>query len=222
MSDKYTGKAQDRRYTGDDVDITFSLKRCIHARECVNRLSEVFDVEKRPWINPDGASADEIATVVRSCPSGALHYDRKDGGEAEPTPETNRFILWQDGPVQVIGDLSITGATVDIAEETRATLCRCGASEQKPFCDNSHKKIDFVAEPFESNKAPDPEADVSGKMTLTPFANGPVGVEGNFQIEDADGNVLYKGTKTALCRCGHSSSKPFCDGTHHSIDFQAD
>ena len=222
MADKYQGKTDDRVYSGEDVDISYSLKRCIHAKECVNRLSAVFDVEKRPWIDADGASGDEVATVIDLCPSGALHYARNDDGEAEAIPDTNRIILWHNGPLQVKGNLSIQGATVDIEQETRATLCRCGASENKPFCDNTHKKIDFVAQAFEPTKEPDSGADVSGKVTITATHHGSLQVEGNFRIESEDGELLYTGSKTWLCRCGNSESKPFCDGTHKKIGFDAE
>jgi len=222
MADKYTGKADDRVYSGENVDIRYSLKRCIHAKECVTRLSSVFDIEKRPWINPDGAEGDAVAEVLDLCPSGALHYDRKDGGAQEKTPENNTIILWHNGQLQFTGDLAIHGANVAIEDETRATLCRCGASDNKPFCDNSHKKIDFVAEPFEPAKEPDSAADTSGKVTITATENGPLQVEGNFKITDQDGTLLYTGSKTWLCRCGNSKSKPFCDGTHNKIGFKAD
>ena len=82
----YTGQADDRRYSGEQADITYSLKRCIHAEECIHRLSAVFDPKKRPWIQADGASADDLVAMVTHCPSGALHVERKDGGVPEAPP----------------------------------------------------------------------------------------------------------------------------------------
>lgn len=221
MSDKYAGKANDRRYEGEDIDITYNLKRCIHAEECVHRLSSVWDVQKRPWINPDGASGEEIAAVIYMCPSGALHYDRKDGGTIESVPDENQIILWEDGPLQVRGDLSLQGAQVDIEEETRATLCRCGASENKPFCDNTHKKISFTTGVPDAVKIDD-DIETGGKLTITATQNGPLKVEGNFRIETQAGDVVFTGSKTWLCRCGGSSKKPFCDGTHNKNGFSAE
>ncbi len=222
MTDKYQGKVDDRTYAGEDVDIQYSLKRCIHAKECVNHLSQVFDVNKRPWIDANGASGNAVAQVIDLCPSGALHYTRNDDGDSETTPEINQIILWHDGPLQVKGDLAIQGATVAIEDETRATLCRCGASANKPFCDNTHKKTGFVAEPFTPSKPVDTDADTSGKVTLTATKNGSLKVEGNFRIENIAGDILYTGSKTWLCRCGGSSSKPFCDGTHNTNGFEAE
>ncbi len=205
---------RDRRYTGTDVDITYNLKRCIHAEHCVHELAQVFDRNARPWINADGASADEIATTVRDCPSGALHYWRKDGGAAEPIPEKNTVIVWRDGPLQFTGDLRLGEG------ETRATLCRCGASHNKPFCDNSHKDIGFSAqevEPIDAN------VEISGgSLMIRPRPDGPLKIEGNLEIRDAAGNTLFVGNETALCRCGHSGKKPFCDGTHNKIGFKTE
>ena len=221
MTEKYVGRTQDRRYSGEDVDITYSLKRCIHAKDCVNRLSEVFDIDKRPWINPDGTSADRVAEMVPLCPSGALHYDAKAGDVAETTPDKNIIQLWKDGPLQFTGNLTIQGASVDISDETRATLCRCGASENKPFCDNTHKEIDFHTEvtPVESRAGLEVKG---GNLVITATENGPYGVEGNLEIIDEQNNVIFAGNKTWLCRCGGSSKKPFCDGTHNKIDFTAE
>jgi len=221
MADTYKGKQDDRRYKGEQVDITYSLKRCIHAKFCVNRLSEVFDVDKRPWINADGAGADRVAEVIQLCPSGALHYDRHDGGEDEPTPTLNRIIVHQDEYIQFVGDLAINASGVEIDSETRASLCRCGQSANKPFCDNAHKKIDFSTPDLDTVKV-DESAEQGGKLMITATQNGPLEVSGNFQIEDTDGNIVFTGSKTWLCRCGGSDKKPFCDGTHNDNGFTAD
>lgn len=221
MSEKYRGREQDRRYKGETVDITYSLKRCIHAEKCIHHLSEVFDSKKRPWINANGSHADEVARVLPLCPSGALHYERKDGGIAEDIPTLNRIIVHEDSYLQVIGDLEINGASVSIEHETRATLCRCGASKNKPFCDNTHKHIDFHTISSLAQEIDIP-IETGGKLSITPQANGSIAIRGNVQIEDEAGQLLFAGTETWLCRCGGSANKPFCDGTHRRNGFLAD
>ncbi len=221
MSDTYHGKVDDRRYTGDEVDITFSGKRCIHARFCVTRLAEVFDIDKRPWIHADGVSVDRVAEVIEMCPSGALHYERKDGKAGESTPTLNRIIVHQNEYIQFVGNLKLQGAQVDIQDETRTSLCRCGDSEKKPFCDNTHKKENFQTEQLEVVKVDD-AAETGGELTVTAHENGPYEVVGNFQIENVAGQVIYTGSKTWLCRCGGSNKKPFCDGAHKENGFIAD
>ncbi|MFD2706732.1 (4Fe-4S)-binding protein [Salibacterium lacus] len=127
-----------KRYTGEKIDVLFHPKRCIHAARCVKGLPEVFDVEERPWVNADGAAAGEIADVVETCPSGALEYVRKDGADNEqPNDETTVEV--DSGDVMYVrGPLNITDGHEEI-ECFRASLCGCGRSGNKPFCDLSHE-----------------------------------------------------------------------------------
>ncbi len=218
MSEKYTG--QDRRYTGQAIDITYNVKRCIHAAHCTHKLAEVFDTQKRPWINPDGAEVERVASVIEMCPSGALHYDREDGVQ-EAIPTQNTIRLWHNGPLEVRGDLAIHGATVELAQETRVTLCRCGASKYKPFCDNTHKETGFEAVDIDPIQR-EGDRPTDGKLTITAHENGPLEVEGHFEIINEAGQTLFTGSKTWLCRCGSTAKKPFCDGTHKQIVFIAE
>lgn len=221
MSDTYTGKADDRVYSGDAADIRYSTKRCIHAAECVRNLAAVFDTNKRPWINPNGAPVDDIVEVVNRCPSGALHVERKDGGIEEAIPQKNVITVWRDGPLQFHGDLSIAAAHVAVDQETRATLCRCGESKNKPFCDNSHKDAGFQATENAPTEQLEPQTQ-AGKLTIKANPNGSLEVNGAFEMRSDEGAVLMSGERTWLCRCGHSSRKPFCDGTHKRVGFQAE
>ncbi|MBK9122160.1 MAG: CDGSH iron-sulfur domain-containing protein [Chloroflexi bacterium] len=221
MGEAYRGRADDRRFRGTQADITYSLKRCVHAQECVRRLSSVFDNQRRPWIDANGASADDVLEVVRHCPSGALHVDRHDGGPEESTPTANEGVLWANGPIQLTGDLHIVGAGVDVEGETRVTLCRCGQSKNKPFCDNSHKDIQFVAE---EKPRPDvsPLTEREGRLTVTAHSRGPLQLSGPLELRGSDGSLQYAGNESWLCRCGGSSNKPFCDSTHRRNGFAAD
>ena len=211
-----------REYTGDGIVVQYDAKRCIHAAECVRGLPAVFDVEKRPWIQPDNATPTELIEVVQRCPTGALQYVR--GNEVgEESPTINVVLPMTDGPVYVSGDITITLPDGSTAHETRLALCRCGASENKPFCDNSHKKIEFSAARGVS-AGNDEETAVStpNPLTITPLQDGPCLLTGNFAIHDNEGNKLFSGEKSALCRCGGSQNKPFCDGQHKVIGFSSD
>lgn len=133
-----------RHYANETIDITYDVERCIHASECVRGLPAVFDTDRRPWILPSGASADAVAAVIERCPSGALHYARRDGDAPEVPPEQTTITTVPSGPLYVRGLIQLRSADGRlIVEDTRATLCRCGLSQNKPFCDNSHVGTGF-------------------------------------------------------------------------------
>ncbi|MGB0092348.1 MAG: (4Fe-4S)-binding protein [Solirubrobacteraceae bacterium] len=77
-----------RTYTGERVTVYYEACRCLHFAECIRGLSEVFDVRKRPWIQPDNAPAELVAEVIRRCPSGALHYELAHGSPEQPEHPT--------------------------------------------------------------------------------------------------------------------------------------
>ncbi|MDH3944753.1 MAG: (4Fe-4S)-binding protein [Anaerolineae bacterium] len=139
-------KSRRRNYTAKDIHVSYDIRRCIHAAECVRGLPEVFDTEKRPWIQADNAPADEVAEIVMRCPTGALRFERQDDGLAEPVPGRTTIHPVKNGPLYLHGDLTITTSEGEVLKDTRMALCRCGASNNKPFCDDSHYRIGFKAD----------------------------------------------------------------------------
>jgi CDGSH-type Zn-finger protein len=110
----------------------------------VRGLPAVFNTARRPWILPSGASADAIAAVIERCPTGALHYTRRDGGAPESPADQTTMVPVPGGPLYVRGLIQLQSADGSlIVEDTRVALCRCGQSQNKPFCDNSHLGSDF-------------------------------------------------------------------------------
>jgi len=135
-----------RQYEGKDIVIEYDAKRCIHVAQCVHGLPAVFEKDRRPWVDADGAEADQVAEVVTRCPTGALHFVRKDGGADEPVPDDNIATLEADGPIYVKGGIDIVdGEGALKLRDVRVAFCRCGASRNKPFCDGSHKETGFTA-----------------------------------------------------------------------------
>lgn len=65
------------------------------------------------------------------------------------------------------------------------------------------------------------ESDDQTLVTVTPMKDGPVMLSGSFEVVDSDGTVLKTGPRAALCRCGQSGNKPFCDGTHSKVGFES-
>ncbi|GAB3095802.1 CDGSH iron-sulfur domain-containing protein [Lysobacter terrae] len=204
---------------GQKVVIHFDGERCIHSRNCVLQHPDVFvpNVEGE-WIHPDAVSPEEVAMIARSCPSGAIQYERIDGGEQEPAPVVNLVRLRENGPLAFNAPLRIAGQD----EGLRATLCRCGLSKRKPFCDNSHAEGGFVASGERAPKESQPLAVRDGPLAVEPQKNGPLKVTGNLEIVSGTGHTLDRVTETWLCRCGHSKNKPYCDGSHRKVGFEAD
>ncbi|MYH48095.1 MAG: hypothetical protein F4151_00830 [Gammaproteobacteria bacterium] len=138
-------KSKILHYSGEKAAVSYDVRRCIHAAACVHGLPDVFDPSRKPWIDPDRAEAEQLLQVIMRCPTGALHLERSDGEHAEPTPERNTAIVERNGPVYLRGDLEIvTGQGEVLLKDTRIALCRCGASENKPFCDGSHVRVEFT------------------------------------------------------------------------------
>lgn len=212
--------AKIHEYTGKAVLVTYDARRCIHAAECVQGLPNVFDPAARPWVAPDAAEADEIAAVVARCPTGALHLSRKDGGGVEPVPAENSISVAADGPLYVRGDVEIVGlqGTV-LLQDTRVALCRCGASSHKPLCDGSHADAGFRDAGEISGPRLSGDAESTGKLKVTVAADGPLVLDGPVSLAGATGGSC-RGSRGALCRCGQSAGKPFCDGTHSRIGFR--
>ena len=133
-----------KEYRNDEIVVYWEPHLCIHSANCLVMNPRVFDSMRRPWIDLSQADADEVAEAVMACPSGALHFKRLDGGAEEGTDGTTRLYARRDGPIWVRGPVRIIDAEGTlIREDTRVALCRCGESANKPFCDNTHKKIGF-------------------------------------------------------------------------------
>lgn len=127
-----------RPYRGAAITVSFEARRCIHVGACVRGLPGVFDTSRRPWILVDAADADAIAEVVLRCPSGALTFERHDGGPQEVAATTTQVEPEAGGPLHIRGDLRIE-TDGGVRHVTRATLCACGKTGNAPFCDGSHR-----------------------------------------------------------------------------------
>lgn len=211
------------RFDGEKMDVLWDSRLCIHVGECTRAPQELFVSGRKPWCEPDRGDVNNVAEVVQRCPTGALAYERKDGGAGEAAAATNEISLANNGPLYLVGDLQIDGAADDMpGVRHRAALCRCGASKNKPFCDNSHETAKFVDRGALGETGEATLESAGGPLTVKCIANGPLIATGSFSIRAASGRRGWRGTRAALCRCGASKNKPFCDGTHKEVGFEAD
>lgn len=207
--------------TGRDVTIRFDGKRCVHSRNCVLGNPDVYVPNvKGDWIHPDAASAERVMHTALACPSGAIRVSRNDGSSTSDTPPAvNTVRIRENGPLAIEAELQISGA----AQATpRATLCRCGQSANKPYCDGAHASAGFTATGEPASKDALALQVRGGPVDVQPQPNGPLLVTGNLEIVSGTGRTVNRVTKTWLCRCGQSANKPYCDGSHKAAGFVAD
>ena len=141
-------KGPTRVYETERIKVIWDADRCIHTANCLAALPEVFDTQRRPWVDVTAAGAEEIAAAVRTCPTGALRYQGVGGFPDEETEGPTVIGIDPRGPLLIRGRVQVLDAAGRVlADEHRMALCRCGASANKPFCDNTHRRIGFRDDP---------------------------------------------------------------------------
>lgn len=157
---------RNRQYTNGDITVFWIPSKCIHATTCFRDLIEVFNPGRRPWVNMDGAPSRKIIEVVNKCPTQALVWKNNedltreekkaqrqvDSGEETPRSlsgqeEPTSIRIMRDGPIVVEGQFTIIGSEdQQLRPTTMTSFCRCGVSRNMPYCDGTHRKIDFIDE----------------------------------------------------------------------------
>jgi CDGSH-type Zn-finger protein len=142
-STRQTDGSADKRdhYTGKAITINDNRGVCAHSARCTDGLKPVFKYGEEPWIDPDGASKEETIKTVSQCPSGALSYT-VDGVEHADFGRDPAITVTKNGPYAVVGGVGLKDSTAGQQPEASEhyTLCRCGGSKNKPFCDGTHWK----------------------------------------------------------------------------------
>lgn len=208
-------------YPGEQADVHWDGRLCIHVGECGQADGELFVGGRQPWCIPDVTTTEAVAEVCERCPSGALTYTDKSGHEEQVQAENTVQVIYK-GPLYVRGELAILGAADDMpGVRFRAALCRCGHSKNKPFCDNSHEEVGFNDYGAVGETGPGIKSN-GGKLEIKPLADGPLLLSGNLTLIAGSGRVAWQGEGLALCRCGESKNKPFCDGSHKAAGFRSE
>ena len=133
-----------KRYSNDDITVIWKPNTCIHAKHCWKNLIQVFNPQNRTWINMKGATSDKIKKQVDACPSGALSYELNSSESKELVHLETKVESMPNGPLLVYGTLHITHSDGRTEQKNKTTaFCRCGASNNKPYCDGAHIKSEF-------------------------------------------------------------------------------
>ncbi len=139
-SAKLEGRVADKRENYDGMKIAIHDNRgiCAHSGRCTDGLPSVFRLKQEPWIDPNSATPEEIIATVQQCPSGALSYS-VDGLEHRDREDEPAIFVSPNGPYVVSGGPDLIDTTRGEGASTEHfTLCRCGGSKNKPFCDGTH------------------------------------------------------------------------------------
>ena len=136
-----------KKYSNGEITVVWKPSMCIHSAICFKGLPDVFDPRKRPWVTPEGGTSEEIMKQIDNCPSGALsYYQNKEMKTEEPVSVTGESIVEviPNGPLMVYGNLKVKTHSGGEESKNKVTaFCRCGHSSNKPYCDGSHRKVNF-------------------------------------------------------------------------------
>ncbi len=133
-------------YTGRKITIYDNRSICAHSGFCTDGLPSVFRLGEEPWINPDAAEVEALIETIKKCPSGALSYSI-DNVEFRDQDREPMVLVSRDGPHYVRGGIELKDVPrAEGASKEHYTLCRCGGSKNKPFCDGTHWDIKFKDE----------------------------------------------------------------------------
>lgn len=141
MSDRTTDKIIS--YKGKEINIKYNRLLCSKAGKCSQKLKQVFDVSRDPWIDPDQGSITEIIDVVGECPSGALSYSQSGKKIHHVVSNGSLIEIEKNGPYLVRNVKLNDAEWCEGACEDKFSLCRCGASKNKPYCDGTHTGTNF-------------------------------------------------------------------------------
>jgi uncharacterized Fe-S cluster protein YjdI len=159
-------EGENREYSNGEITVFWQSGKCVHATTCYRELIEVFNPRKRPWVNMNGASTERIIEVVNKCPSDALTFKWNDddknkelvNAKSEKIQNAFKFMskelivkpvtvqVMRDGPLVVQGTFDVYDDKGEKLKHMEMTsFCRCGASNNPPFCDGFHRKIGFTS-----------------------------------------------------------------------------
>jgi len=208
------------RYEGKDVIVEFDLARCIHPGDCSRDLPEVFNTKRSGrWVKPDAAAATDVARICARCPTGALRCISKSTNQPmDFPPDRNTVQPVANGPLYVHAKMTVNGKP---AQGYRIAFCRCGASRLMPYCDNSHREAGFHDDGNVVVSMPASPAVGEGELAIKIIPDGPLMIQGPFTLTDHAGHDVCENARAAMCRCGASNMKPYCDGSHVSSGFQS-
>lgn len=134
-----------KEYTNGEFTIIWKPGTCIHAAECVKQLPKVYNPKVKPWIKIENATNQELISQIDTCPSGALTYKLNNEEKNKEMEVNTKVEVLKNGPLLVHGAIEVTNSNGEKEMKEKITaFCRCGVSQNKPYCDGAHRKAEFI------------------------------------------------------------------------------
>ena len=134
-----------KKYQNGDLTVVWKPQLCIHAETCVKTLPEVYNPNEKPWIKAENANIEALKSQISQCPSGALSYVMVGENEDTSSHRETKVQVMPNGPLLVHGALEVAGTDGTTENKSKTTaFCRCGASQNKHYCDGTHNSVNFI------------------------------------------------------------------------------
>jgi CDGSH-type Zn-finger protein len=132
----------------------------------------------------------------------------------------NEALITSAGPINLTGNITFVQEDGSITYANHISLCRCGSSRKKPICDEQHVDVEFLNSGRILEASDVPHSERPSKITVSLVKNGPITFRGRLRLHNSMGQECVK-QRGALCRCGQSATKPFCDGSHDKVGIRS-
>jgi CDGSH-type Zn-finger protein len=131
----------------------------------------------------------------------------------------NESLVTNGGPLQITGNITLVHEDGSVQYANHLTLCRCGSSGSKPNCDGRHLEREFLNSGKMTQASEIAASQRPSKVTISCIKDGPITFRGRLRLHNQFGQECVK-LRGSLCRCGQSTCKPFCDGSHTRVGFK--
>jgi CDGSH-type Zn-finger protein len=132
----------------------------------------------------------------------------------------NEALITSAGPINLTGNITLVREDGSVTYANHISLCRCGASKNKPTCDNRHLEVEFLNSGRIQEASDTQHSERPCKITISCIKDGPITFRGRLRLHNHLGQECVK-QRGSLCRCGQSTNKPFCDGSHEKTGFRS-
>jgi CDGSH-type Zn-finger protein len=175
--------------------------------------------EPAEQVGPQESAQQENLTTSARALDRWFKERQKSQGSPRLLDVPNEALVTNGGPLQLTGNLTLVREDGTVQYANHLTLCRCGSSNSKPTCDEQHLEREFLNPGKISEASEIPASSRPSKITISCIKDGPITFRGRLRLHNEFGQECVK-MRGSLCRCGHSASKPFCDGSHERVGFR--